>query len=155
MYLRPLPLLLAGLTALPLLAPPAMADPPLATAAPLPAPPRFDENRALRFTGGISLAGFGVLFTVLGGVLGVRAIVDKSQIGAHCDAAARCDLVGYTLGSEAQDFAELSTVGLVIGLPAVVAGVVLAVSGAPKKGRERAWLMPATGTGGRTIGVRW
>ena len=144
---------LAGLTALTLAARPALADPPLATPAPAPAAPApSDDTRALRFTGGITLGGVGALFVVLGGVLGVRAIVDKSAIGAHCDGAARCDLVGYTLGSEAQDFAALSTVSFAIGLPALAAGVALAVSGAPKKDAGRAWYLPP---GGRAFGVRW
>jgi hypothetical protein len=141
----------AGVTALSLIAPPAAADPPLAPLAlpaprPVPSPPR-DDNRALRFTGGIALAGVGLVFVVLGSVLGARAIVDKNAIGSHCDAAARCDLAGYSLGSEAQDFAALATVGFGFGLPALVGGVVLAVTGAPKKSAGMAWL-----TAG---GVRW
>jgi hypothetical protein len=142
---RPRTFFIAVVTAVALVAGPAMADPPLATPARLPAPPPDDTR--LRFTGGVTLGGVGGLFLVLGSVLGVRAIVDKSQIGTHCNSAGLCDLVGYTLGTEAQHFAALSSISFAVGVPALAAGLVMAVPVAPKKRAGLAWLTPA--------GVRW
>jgi hypothetical protein len=144
---RPCPFFIAAVTAVALVARPAMADPPLATPARLPAPPPPTDDTRLRFTGGIALGGVGALFVVLGSVLGVRAIVDKGQIGTHCNGAGLCDLVGYTLGTEAQHFAALSSIGFAAGLPALAAGLVMAVPVAPKKRAGLAWLTPT--------GVRW
>ena len=150
--------LVMGLTAFSLAARPVQADPPpalapLAITAPPPAPaPRSDPNRALRFTGGIAVGGFGLVMFALGSVLGVRAIVDKDQIGSHCNAALHCDLIGYTLASEAQDFAQISTAGLAMGVPALAAGIALAITGAPKNAGGLAWVSPGPGS---TVALRW
>jgi hypothetical protein len=120
--------------------------------APTPSPPALmDETRPLRFRAGVSLSGLGLLGIVLGSVLGARAIVDKNDIGAHCNRAALCDLAGYTLGSEAQDFALISTASFVVGLAAAGAGVGLLVSALPVKPGAAAWMTP----GGLAVGGRW
>jgi hypothetical protein len=147
--------------ALSLLAPRSLADPtpsagppsagppsagPRASVAPAPpAPPAPDDTRALRFTGGIAVGGIGLISVIAGSVLGVRALVDKNQIGAHCNRAFKCDLTGYTLGSEAHDFALISTVTFSFGLPALAAGVGFVLSGSPKKPGAAAWMGPAPG----------
>jgi hypothetical protein len=118
--------------------------------APTPLAP-VDETRLLRFRAGVSLAGLGFLSIVLGSVAGARAIVDKNDIGAHCNRAAQCDLAGYTLGSEAQDFALTSTVFFAIGLAAAGAGVGLLVSALPAKPGAATWIAP----GGLAVGGRW
>jgi hypothetical protein len=118
-----------------------------------PAPSPEEEARAFRFMGGVALTGTGVLGLVIGGVLGVRAVVDKEAIGAHCDAMHRCDVTGFTLGSEARGSAVISTIGFAMGLGGMAAGIGLLVSAAPKKAATSAWIAPAPG--GFTAGVRW
>jgi hypothetical protein len=108
--------------------------PPLAKGDPAPAPPSLapDGSRQLRFTSGVALTSAGGLMLVLGSVLGLRAIVSKNQIGSHCDATGRCDLNGYSLGSEATDFALISTVSFVVAAVGLGAGIPLLVTGLPK-----------------------
>jgi hypothetical protein len=118
-----------------------------------PPAPEDEQARAFRFMGGVALTGVGVLGLVIGGVLGVRAVVDKDAIGSHCDQAHRCDVTGFTLGSEARGSAVISTIGFAMGLGGTAAGVALLVSAAPRKARTTAWIAPAPG--GITAGLRW
>jgi hypothetical protein len=122
-----------------------------------------DEYRSLRFTGGISLTGFGLLSAVLGSVLGLRAIVDKSRIGSQCNKAGYCNLPGYTIASETQDFTYGSNASFVVAAAALGAGIPLLLTGLPKKASAprvgtlrphlSAWMLPSP----RGIGavVRW
>jgi hypothetical protein len=131
---------------------PSAAPPPLAPVAPLAplasAPPR-DPWRPLRFTSGVSLTGIGALALVTSGILGGRALVSKADIGGHCNAAKKCDLIGYTLASEAEDFALTSTIMFVIGVGAAAAGVPLLVSGRPQGPG------PTVGFSQSGLDVRW
>lgn len=86
--------------------------------------------------------GLGFLGIFAGSVVGVRAIVDKNEIGTHCNRAYQCDLTGYTLGSEATDFALVSTAGFALGLASAAAGIGLLISAPPLKPRTSAWLSP-------------
>lgn len=158
-----LPFLLAATIAAP--SAPARADeagaPPAAIAparAPLPSPLPADETRALRFTGGISLTAVGGIALVLSAVLGVRSLVSKNDIGAHCDAAGTCDLTGYTFGSQARDFALTSTITFTGGILAASAGVGLLLSAKPwlpglGPSHASAWIAPTPR--GVVAGARW
>jgi hypothetical protein len=148
--------LLLVLSARPALAdpPPAPVTAPLASAPPASEPLISDDQaRALRFMAGVTLTGLGVFGFVLGGAFGVRAVRDKDAIGTHCDQAARCDVTGFTLGSEARGSAVIATASLAIGLGAGAAGVALVITGTPKKTRAAAWISPAPG--GLAVGGRW
>jgi hypothetical protein len=166
------PVLLVPALALLTLAQPAAADPdgppaspppipqPVALAPTAPAPPPIDETRALRFTSGVSLTGIGLTAVILGSVIGVRALVSKNDIGAHCDAAGTCDLTGYTYGSQAQDLARFSTICFGAGLGMAAAGVGLLLSAKPWKpgiwpgsSSATAWIAPARS--GVVLGARW
>lgn len=125
------------------------ARPALAEPEPLP----DDQAREFRFMGGVALSGIGVLGLVIGGVMGVRAVMDKNAIGDHCDRLHRCDVTGFTLGSEARGSAVISTIGLAMGLGGTAAGISLLVSAAPKKPRTTAWIAPIPG--GISAGLRW
>ena len=143
--------MLASLLASLLTASPALADEPPTPAGTLvpgapPAAPDGVDTRSLRFTGGISLAGLGLLTTLVGGVLAVRAAVSKSDIGSHCDATNHCDLVGYSLGSEAVDFSTTATVLIPAGLGIAAAGAGLILSTKPWTApRPTAWATPSGG----------
>jgi hypothetical protein len=95
----------------------------------------------------------GLLSVVVGSVLGVRAIVDQNQIGSHCNKAAFCDLTGYTLGSEAQDFAYVSNASFITAAVALGAGLPLLLTGLPKKAASTAWIRPSPR--GLRAGVRF
>ena len=166
----PLPLLvvstltLAAVTARPALADggvapaaaPSTAPAPLRPTAPAP-PPAADSTRTLRFTSGISLTGIGVTAVILGSVIGVRALVSKNDVGAHCDAAGTCDLTGYTYGVQAQDLARFATICFGAGLALTGIGVGLVVSSKPWKPglgpRTSAWIAPTRS--GVVLGARW
>jgi hypothetical protein len=150
--------ILASLLASALTASPALAQEIPAPARPLvpkaaPAAPDGVDTRALRYTGGISLAGLGLLTTLVGGVLAVRAAVSKSDIGAHCDAANRCDLIGYSLGSEAVDFSATATALIPTGLGIAAVGAGLILSTKPWTARPTAWATPRGG--GVGLSARW
>jgi hypothetical protein len=159
----PLPFLAAAVALLTSTARPALADPP--AIAPLPAslpspPPPRDDTRALRFTGGVSLTAIGGISLLVGGILSVRALVSKADIGAHCDAALQCDLTGYTYGSQARDFALISTVFLTGGILVASGGVGLLLSSKPwqpgldpRASRASAWIAPTPS--GVVAGARW
>jgi hypothetical protein len=121
--------------------------------APKPPPPAEDGWRQLRFTAGVSLTGIGVLTLITGGVLGVRAIVDQKAVGSHCNRLAQCDLNGYTIGSEAQDFALISTAMFAIGLTSSAVGIPLLVTAVPKKPPTTAWVGLARR--GVAVGLSW
>jgi hypothetical protein len=127
-------------------APLAMAIPPVALA-----PPQSGagDTRALRFTGGIALAGIGGISLILGGVMGARALVSRNDVGSHC-ASGVCDLTGYTLYSQARDFALISTAVLIGGAVVAAGGVALIVSARP---RTSAWIAPSPG--GVVMGARF
>src|SRR5262249_9071745 len=72
---------------------------------------------------GVSLTGAGFITMLIGGVLVGRALVDKRDALPSCDASFHCSLAGYTLGSEARDFALTATITLPIGLGVAAAGV--------------------------------
>jgi hypothetical protein len=118
-------------------------------------PPKAAEDgwRQLRFTAGVSLTGVGVLTLITGAVLGVRAIVDKNAVGSHCNRLAQCDLNGYTIGSEAQDFALVSTAMFAVSLTSAAVGVGLLVSAVPKKPKTTAWVGLARR--GVALGLSW
>ncbi len=122
--------------------------PALAPRAPVP---RTDPWRPLRFTSGVSLTGIGALSLITSGVLLGRAVVDKSEIGSHCNAAKKCDLIGYTLASEAEDFALTSTVMFVVGIAATAVGVPLLVSGRPQTERASGRLVRENTRAARAI----
>lgn len=127
------------------------AEPALADETPSPMAIDAEGARGLRFAGGIALAGGGFLGLLLGGVFGVRTFVDKGAIGSHCTPSGRCDVTGYVIGSEARDFALISTVTFTIGIAAATAGTILIVRNAPKKPANAAWIAP--GPGGVRVGV--
>jgi hypothetical protein len=137
---------------------PVRADPPpppaapLATAAP---PPPEDGTRALRFTGGVSLTGLGLLTAVVGGVVAARAAVSKRDIGSHCNAAGYCDLVGYSLASEAVDFSATATALIPTGLAIAAAGAGLLLSTQPWRPRVTAGIAPTAGGMVVTGVARW
>jgi hypothetical protein len=118
---------------------PARADPSVAAPAP-PAPGTVDQYRPLRFSAGVSLTGIGLLSVVVGSVLGARALVSRNEIGSHCNKVAVCDLTGYTLGSEAQDFAYVSNASFVVAGLAMGAGLPLLLTALPKKSAPTAWI---------------
>ena len=119
-----------------------------------PEPPSDEQARAYRFMLGVAVTGVGAMGLVLGIAYGVRTAIDKGAIGAHCDRAARCDLTGYTLGSEARASSVISTVGLGAGLASAGLGIGLLISGIPRKtGAASAWIAPAPG--GLVVGARW
>lgn len=145
--------LLAGALA----ARPALADPPA------PAASAPDEYRTLRFTGGLTLGGAGLLSLAMGSVYGVRTFIEKGAAGHHCDSKGRCDLTGYTAQTDAHDSATLSTISVAVGLTLATAGVILAVTAAPRRTpagvssgrvpRAAGWLAP--GPRGFVAGLRW
>jgi hypothetical protein len=149
--------ILASLLASWLAASPALAEEPPSPVRPLvprAAPAAIDDDaRALRYTGGISLVGLGLLTTLVGGVLAARAAVSKSDIGAHCDATNHCDLIGYSLGSEAVDFSTTATVLIPTGLGIAAAGAGLILSTKPWTARPTAWATPRGG--GVALVARW
>jgi hypothetical protein len=120
---------------------------------PKPAPPADDGWRQLRFTAGVSLTSIGALTLITGAVLGVRAIVDKNAVGSHCNRLAQCDLNGYTIGSEAQDFSLVSTAMFAVGLTSAAVGIGLLVSAVPKKPPTTAWVGLARR--GVAVGLSW
>ncbi len=121
-------------------------------AAPTAPPPETDWRR-LRFTAGVSLTALGLVTVVLGSVLGVRAIVSKDHIGAHCSAAGKCDLTGWTYLAEAQDFSSTSTACFILGPLAMAVGGGLLISSRPWKPGATAWIRPTLG--GVAAGARW
>ncbi len=144
----------------PLPAAPSAAEPiapPLRPTA--PAPPPADETRALRFTSGVTLTAVGLTAVILGSITGVRALVSRNDIGAHCNAAGTCDLTGYTYGEQAGDLARFTTIAFGAGLGMAAAGVGLLLSAKPWKPgigpgtRASAWIAPTCS--GVVVGARW
>ena len=155
----PLPFTILGAALIAFGAPPAHAEPlpgtaPLARPAPAPPAPE-DGTRALRFTGGVSLTGLGLLTATVGGVLAGRAAVSKRDIGDHCNAASYCDLVGYSLASEAVDFSTMATALIPLGLGLAAGGAGLLISTRPWKPRVTAGITPTAGGMVVTAGARW
>ena len=139
----------------------AVADAPPALA-PSSAPPPTDGWRQLRFTSGVTLTTIGTIMLITGGVLGVRAIVDKNQIQpGQCNRAFQCNLNGYTLGFEAGDFAITSDVMFAVGGLVTVVGVSLFATALPPKpvsaARASVWETAWVGVSRRgvTLGAAW
>ena len=97
----------------------------------------------------------GLLVAATGGVLAGRAAISHRDIGSHCNAANVCDLVGYSLGSEAVDFSTTATAMIPTGLVVAGAGVGLILSTTLRKSRATAWMAPTPGGLVVTGSARW
>jgi hypothetical protein len=104
---------------------------------PRPAPPSpFTPTRIA----GISLGALGVVGLVVGAATGGAALAKKSVVKAHCNFPGDpygCDTTGLAAANAGKTLATASTASLVVGAVAAATGVVLALTGGPKRPEKR------------------
>ncbi len=76
-------------------------------------------------------------------------------MGNHCNAASYCDLIGYSLASEAVDFSAMATALIPLGLGVAAAGTGPLISTRPWKPRVSAGIAPTAGGMVITGVARW
>lgn len=137
---------------------PVAASPPVIA----PAPPASEGAEPVdgkgRFIAGLAVGGFGIAGLVVGGIAGGLAIGQKKIVDEHCKTITTCDDPGYAAVQSGKTIGTVSTVGLVVGLAGVAAGVVLVLT-APR-GSKATGMSPAmragvlrAGPGGALFGV--
>lgn len=108
------------------------APPPVATGAPVVAPPREDveaiaRRRKIQRTAAFIAGGLGIVGIGLGTGFGIQAIVKKNQSNAddHCHDGDYCDPTGFQLRQDALAASTRSTALFIAGGVTLAAGVTL------------------------------
>ena len=101
--------------------------PPEPTVVPRPdrVPVAPSNSAAIRRAFGIGLGGLGIIGLGIGIGAGVVAIDTKNDADSFCPEEGRCFQRGLDLREDASDAAAISTVGFVVGVPAIAGGLIL------------------------------